>query len=83
MAPVRCTAAWNPPLQASAGFKVYYTSGLQGEAPEVITIGKPETGARTGVCELGPADTVAWGANYDNNRCNPSGNQCRWGKLVL
>ena len=70
-------------LQASAGLKLYYTSGLQGEAPEVITIGRPSAGELQAACILSATDVVESGANYDNNRCGKGDRECRWGKLEL
>ena len=75
-------------LQASAGLKLYYTSGLQSEAPEMLTIGKPSAGKLQAACDLNATDVVEIGANYNNNRCKSSGGssggrECRWGKLEL
>ena len=69
-------------LQASAGMKLFYTSGLQGEAPEVLTIGRPSAGKLQAACDFSASDVVESGANYNNNRCN-GGSECRWGKLKL
>jgi hypothetical protein len=69
-------------MQASAGLKLYYTSGLQGEAAEVITIGRPSAGTLQASCDLSATDVVEHGANFNNGRCN-GGWQCRWGKLEL